>query len=561
MGIFSSMTGFGGRDMAVDLGTANTLVYVRGRGIVLSEPSVVAIDQRSGEVHAVGVEAKRMLGRTPGTIQAIRPLKDGVIADFDVTEQMLRHFIQKVHQHRFAHPRVVVCVPSGVTGVEKRAVEEATLSAGARQAYLIEEPMAAAIGAGLPVAEPTGNMIVDIGGGTTEVAVISLGGIVVSQSLRVGGDEMDEAIINHIKRDYKLLIGQQTAEEIKLEIGSAWDMKEELQAEVRGRDMLTGLPKTVILTSEEIRRALDEPVDADHRGDQVDARQDAAGARRRHHGPRHRARRRRRAPDGLDERLRHETQMPVHLAESPLTCVAVGSGRSLEEFEAIHRSNRARARGRATAAATRPVRHPARPRPAGAAVPCGRGIPRPHRARGGAGLVCPALQVQTASPRRGAEPLVRRIVLAVLVVGCARAPDDLVPLADVAASLHDVQGYGSAALRPFQVAAERVARPFRDVYGYFSGLAHAKSENERLRRELRDARASANANLASARRAESLKRLLQFEGGATYPEGLPRGEHDRHLVSEQRVRAAGRRSPPARTRASTSTRPSSPPTG
>ena len=181
-GLFNSLTGFGGRDMAVDLGTANTLVYVRGRGIVLSEPSVVAIDQRTGDVHAVGVEAKRMLGRTPGTISAIRPLKDGVIADFDVTEQMLRHFIQKVHQHRFAHPRVVVCVPSGVTGVEKRAVEEATLSAGARQAYLIEEPMAAAIGAGLPVAEPTGNMIVDIGGGTTEVAVISLGGIVVSQS-------------------------------------------------------------------------------------------------------------------------------------------------------------------------------------------------------------------------------------------------------------------------------------------------------------------------------------------------------------------------------------------
>ena len=190
-----------------------------------------------------------MLGRTPGTISAIRPLKDGVIADFDVTEQMLRHFIQKVHQHRFAHPRVVVCVPSGVTGVEKRAVEEATLSAGARQAYLIEEPMAAAIGAGLPVAEPTGNMIVDIGGGTTEVAVISLGGIVVSQSLRVGGDEMDEAIINHIKREYKLLIGQQTAEEIKLEIGSAYALKEEVQAEVRGRDMLTGLPKTVILSS------------------------------------------------------------------------------------------------------------------------------------------------------------------------------------------------------------------------------------------------------------------------------------------------------------------------
>ena len=260
VGLFDHLTGFGGRDMAVDLGTANTLVYVRGRGIVLSEPSVVAIDQRTGEVHAVGVEAKRMLGRTPGTITAIRPLKDGVIADFDVTEQMLRHFIQKVHQNRFAHPRVVVCVPSGVTGVERRAVEEATLTAGARQAYLIEEPMAAAIGAGLPINEPTGNMIVDIGGGTTEVAVISLGGIVVSQSLRVGGDEMDEAIINYVKREYKLLVGQQTAEEIKLEVGSAWGMREEVQAEVRGRDLVSGLPKTIILSSEEVRHALEDPV-------------------------------------------------------------------------------------------------------------------------------------------------------------------------------------------------------------------------------------------------------------------------------------------------------------
>src|SRR5437588_3242393 len=205
MGMFSYLTGFGGRDMAVDLGTANTLVYVRGRGIVLSEPGVGAIDSRTAEVHAVGIEAKRMLGRTPGTIQAIRPLKDGVIADFEVTEEMLRHFIQKVHQNRWAHPRVVVCVPSGVTGVEKRAVEEACLSAGARQAYLIEEPMAAAIGAGLPVGEPTGSMVVDIGGGTSEVAVISLGGIVVSQSIRVGGDELDEAIINYVKREYKLL--------------------------------------------------------------------------------------------------------------------------------------------------------------------------------------------------------------------------------------------------------------------------------------------------------------------------------------------------------------------
>jgi rod shape-determining protein MreB and related proteins len=344
MGVRGYFNGFGGRDMAVDLGTANTLVYVRGRGIVLSEPSVVAIDERSGEVHAVGVEAKRMLGRTPGTISAIRPLKDGVIADFDVTEQMLRHFIQKVHQHRFAHPRVVVCVPSGVTGVEKRAVEEATLSAGAREAHLIEEPMAAAIGAGLPVSEPTGNMIVDIGGGTTEVAVISLGGIVVSQSLRVGGDEMDEAIISHVKKEYKLLIGQQTAEEIKLEIGSAFDMREEFHAEVRGRDMLTGLPKTVVLSSEEVRHALEEPVsqiiDAirstldktppELAADIMDRGIVLAGGGA--------------LLAGLDERLRHETQMPTHLAESPLTCVAVGSGRSLEVLEAMSRAAKARSR-------------------------------------------------------------------------------------------------------------------------------------------------------------------------------------------------------------------------
>jgi rod shape-determining protein MreB len=342
--VYNFLGGLSGRDMAVDLGTANTLVYVRGRGIVLSEPSVVAIDQRSGEVHAVGIEAKRMLGRTPGTITAIRPLKDGVIADFDVTEQMLRHFIHKANGNRFAHPRVIVCVPSGVTGVEKRAVEEATLSAGARQAYLIEEPMAAAIGAGLPVSDPTGNMIVDIGGGTTEVAVISLGGIVVSQSIRVGGDEMDEAIMNHLRKEYKLLIGQQTAEEVKLEIGSAWSLKEEVQAEVRGRDMLSGLPKTVVLGSEDVRRALDEPVtqiiDAirgtldktppELAADIMDRGIVLAGGGA--------------LLQGLDERLRHETHMPVHVAESPLTCVAVGSGRSLEEFEAIHRSARARSR-------------------------------------------------------------------------------------------------------------------------------------------------------------------------------------------------------------------------
>ncbi|MEI7520202.1 MAG: rod shape-determining protein [Thermoleophilia bacterium] len=324
--------------MAVDLGTANTLVYVKGRGIVLSEPSVVAIDQRTGDVHAVGIEAKRMLGRTPGNITAIRPLKDGVIADFDVTEQMLRHFIQKVHQNRWAHPRVVVCVPSGVTGVEKRAVEEATLSAGARQAYLIEEPMAAAIGAGLPVGEPTGNMIVDIGGGTTEVAVISLGGIVVAQSIRVGGDELDEAIVNYVKRERKLLIGSQTAEEVKLEIGSAYKLKDEMKAEIRGRDMISGLPKTVVLSSEQVREALEEPVGQiveavratldrtppELASDIMDRGIVLAGGGS--------------LLNGLADRLRAETEMPIHLADSPLTCVAVGSGRSLEEFEVMRRS-------------------------------------------------------------------------------------------------------------------------------------------------------------------------------------------------------------------------------
>src|SRR3954453_15772742 len=354
MGLFSYVTGFGGRDMAVDLGTANTLVYVRGRGIVLSEPSVVAIDARTSEVHAVGIEAKRMLGRTPGTIQAIRPLKDGVIADFDVTEKMLRHFIQKVHQNRWAHPRVVVCVPSGVTGVEKRAVEEACLSAGGRQAYLIEEPMAAAIGAGLPVGEPSGNMVVDIGGGTTGGGGFSLGGIVgfssggivVSQSIRIGGDEIDESITNYVKREYKLMIGSQTAEEVKLEIGSAFPLEEEVQAEIRGRDLVSGLPKTVVLTSEEVRMAIEEPVQAiidavketldrtppELAADIMDRGIMLAGGGA--------------LLQGLDDRLRDETQMPVHLAESPLTCVAVGSGRSLEEFEAIHRSSRNNNRNR-----------------------------------------------------------------------------------------------------------------------------------------------------------------------------------------------------------------------
>ncbi len=351
MGLFSYLTGFGGRDMAVDLGTANTLVYVRGRGIVLSEPSVVAVDSQNGQVHAVGVEAKRMLGRTPGTITAIRPLKDGVIADFDVTESMLRHFIEKVHQNRWAHPRVVVCVPSGVTGVEKRAVEEACMSAGARHAYLIEEPMAAAIGAGLPVSEPTGSMVVDIGGGTSEVAVISLGGIVVSQSIRVGGDEMDEALIAYCKETHKLLIGTQTAEEIKLEIGAAVALPEEQTYEIRGRDLVSGLPKTVALTSEEVRRALEAPLGQilgairetldrtppELSADIMDRGITLAGGGA--------------LLQGMEQRLRDETQMPAQLADSPLTCVAVGSGRSLEEFETIHRASRSSNKRRFAASA------------------------------------------------------------------------------------------------------------------------------------------------------------------------------------------------------------------
>src|SRR5437868_9178442 len=252
-----------GRDMAVDLGTANTLVYVRGRGIVLNEPSVVAVNTKDGRPLAVGSEAKRMIGRTPSHIQAIRPLKDGVIADFEICEKMLRYFIHKVHRSRWVKPRMVICVPSGITGVEQRAVQEAAEYAGARKpAYIIEEPMAAAIGSGLPVSEPTGNMIVDIGGGTTEVAVISLGGIVASQSVRVAGDELDEAIIQYIKKEYSLALGERTAEEVKITLGSAWPLEEELTAEIRGRDLVTGLPKTIITSTEEIREALAEPLSA-----------------------------------------------------------------------------------------------------------------------------------------------------------------------------------------------------------------------------------------------------------------------------------------------------------
>ena len=340
--VLGSLRRFGSRDIAVDLGTANTLVYVRGHGIVMSEPSVVAIDQDTGEVYAVGTEAKRMIGRTPGNITAIRPLKDGVIADFEVTEQMLRYFIHAVTKSRWARPRVVVCVPSGVTGVERRAVEEATLSAGARQAYLIEEPMAAAIGAGLPVAEPTGSMIVDIGGGTSEVAVISLGGIVVSVSIRVGGDEMDEAITAWVKREHQLMIGAQTAEAVKLEIGSAYPVADRDHVEIRGRKMSTGLPTTVVLSGAEVRQAMHDPVtqilDAitttldktppELASDIMDRGIMLAGG-----GALLR---------GLDERLRQETHIPVHVAESPLTCVVIGSGQSLDELASMQHAAKSR---------------------------------------------------------------------------------------------------------------------------------------------------------------------------------------------------------------------------
>ncbi len=325
-----------GRDMAIDLGTANTLVYVRGRGIVLNEPSVVAINTTTSTVVAVGTRAKSMIGRTPSNIVAIRPLKDGVIADFETTERMLRYFIHAVQRRRrFSQPRIVVCVPSGITGVEQRAVKDTAYAAGARKVYIVEEPMAAAIGAGMPVHEATGNMIVDIGGGTTEVAVISLGGVVTSQSIRIGGDELDQSIMTHVKKQYGLMLGERTAEEIKMAIGSAWPREDEPSAEIRGRDLVSGLPKTIVVTSEEVRDAVDEPVkdiiDAvrgtldkcppELAGDIMDRGIMLAGG-----GALLR---------GLDDRLRHETGMPVSLADNPLHAVALGAGRCVEEFEAL----------------------------------------------------------------------------------------------------------------------------------------------------------------------------------------------------------------------------------
>ncbi len=325
-------------DLAIDLGTANTLVYLKGKGIIIQEPSIVVVNKQSGKVEAVGGRAKDMLGKTPTNILAIKPMQDGVIADFEVTEAMLRYFINKTRVKRFPwqpKPRVVVCVPSGVTEVEKRAVFEATMQAGARSAYLIEEPMAAAIGAGLPIQEPTGNMVVDIGGGTTEVAVISLGGIVVAQSIRIGGDEFDEAIITHIKKEYNVLIGERTAEEIKFEIGSAYPLSEELDVEVRGRDLMTGLPRTFQVSSEEIRMAIEEPTLAiiqaikgtlEKTPPELSSDIMEYGIVLTGGGALLRA---------LDERLRMETGMPVHVSENALINVVLGSAQALEEIDVL----------------------------------------------------------------------------------------------------------------------------------------------------------------------------------------------------------------------------------
>lgn len=330
------------KDMGIDLGTANTLVFVKGKGIVLREPSVVAINNMTKKPLAVGTDAKQMIGRTPGNIVAIRPLKDGVIADFDVTQTMLKKFIEKITaRSSFASPRIIVCFPSGVTEVEKRAIEEATKQAGARDVVLMEEPMAAAIGAGLPVDEPTGSMIVDIGGGTTEVAVISLGGIVTSKSLRVAGDELDQAIISYIKREYNLMIGERTSETVKMELGSAFKVDEEERTmQIKGRDLISGLPKIIEVSEVQIREALKDPVasiiDAikttlektppELAADIMDKGIMLAGG-----GALLR---------GLDALINNETHMPVHIAESPLDCVALGTGKALDNFDSIARSRR-----------------------------------------------------------------------------------------------------------------------------------------------------------------------------------------------------------------------------
>ncbi len=330
--------GFLAKDIGIDLGTANTLVHVKGRGIVVREPSVVAINKKTNSILAVGDEAKSMIGRTPGDIVAIRPMKDGVIADFDITQSMLKYFIKKAFSGGFmSKPRVVICVPSGVTEVEKRAVEEATLQAGAKEAYLIEEPMAAAIGASLPVEEPSGSMIVDIGGGTSEVAVISLGGIVTSKSLRIAGDEFDEAIVHYVKKEYNLMIGERTAEEIKMRIGAAYPKPKEEYMEVRGRDLITGLPKNLSISSAEIMEALKEPINSivdsikytlektppELASDIMDRGIMLAGGGA--------------LLSGLDKLIKEETGMSVTVAENPLDCVAIGAGKVLDEIETLKR--------------------------------------------------------------------------------------------------------------------------------------------------------------------------------------------------------------------------------
>jgi rod shape-determining protein MreB len=336
--MFDKVLGFFSNDIGIDLGTANTLVFVKDHGIVLREPSVVAVQAGTNKVLAVGDEAKRMLGRTPGNIVAIRPLKDGVIADFEVTEAMLRHFISKVHnRRRMVRPRVVIAVPSGITEVEKRAVKDSATHAGAREVYLIEEPMAAAIGVGLPVQDAAGNMVIDIGGGTTEVALISLSGIVFSRSVRVAGDELDEAIAQYMKRAYNLMIGERTAEEIKIKIGSAYKLEKEVSMEVKGRDLVAGLPKTITITSQEVREALMEPISTivdsvritlercppELSADLVDRGLVLAGG-----GALLR---------GLDRLLAEETGLPVHVAEDPLSAVAEGTGKALQELNLLRR--------------------------------------------------------------------------------------------------------------------------------------------------------------------------------------------------------------------------------
>jgi len=334
----NSLLGLFSNDMGIDLGTATTLVYIAGQGIVLCEPSVVAVQSGTSHVLAVGDEAKRMLGRTPGNIVAIRPMRNGVIADFEITEAMLRYFIKKVHNsRRLVRPRMVIAIPSGITEVEKRAVKDSALHAGAREVFMVEEPIAAAIGVGLPIQEPSGSMIIDIGGGTTEMAVISLAGIVFSKSIRIAGDEMDEAIINYLKKTYNLMIGERTAEEIKVKIGSAYPLDEELTLEVRGRDLVAGLPKMITVSSEEVREALAEPIaqiveairitlertPPELSADLMEKGLILAGG-----GSLLR---------GLDRLISEETGLPVHIAEDPLTAVALGTGKVLSEIKYLKR--------------------------------------------------------------------------------------------------------------------------------------------------------------------------------------------------------------------------------